>query len=125
MRNHFEFQEIDSRNREASKESPSVFGVQGQRDRNVDLSQESLTEPEKEDFNNAPRRSNITSFTFSEPLSIKTHIVTQGWSSNASVCNEESVDFLTVEGCSSNANVCNEECADLPISAHSEVIPTE
>ena len=35
------------------------------------------------------------------------------------------MDFLTVEGCSSNANVCNEECSDFPISAHSEVLPTE
>ena len=63
--NHFEFQEIDSRNRGASKESPSVFGVQGHRDCNDVLSHESLPELEKEDFNNAPRRSNVTPFPFS------------------------------------------------------------
>eukprot|EP00794_Sanderia_malayensis_P011513 gene11513-12705_t len=103
--NHFELQEIDSRNRGPSKESSSVFGVKGHRDCNEDLSHES-GELGKGDFNNTPRRSNITPFTFAEPLSIKTNIVTdEGWSSNASVCNEESADFL--------------------ISAHSEVTPTE
>ena len=103
-----EFQGKDSRNIGASKESPSVFEIQatGYRDCNEDLNRESLLEPDKEDFDNVSRTSNITPFKFSEPLPIEANIV-------------------TVEACSSNARVYNEESADFPISFHSEVTAAE
>eukprot|EP00112_Aurelia_sp_Birch-Aquarium-sp1_P007695 Seg1840.3 transcript_id=Seg1840.3/GoldUCD/mRNA.D3Y31 product="Zinc finger MYM-type protein 1" protein_id=Seg1840.3/GoldUCD/D3Y31 len=114
--------------RKAASKQPlaSVAEIQRteHRDCNENLSDESLTELEKEDFNNAPLASNITSFKFSEPLRIGTHIVTvEACSSNASVCNKEYAHSLTVEDCSSNASA--EDCADLPISFHSEETPTE
>ncbi len=90
------------------------------------MSHESLIQQERQDFSNAPRRSNITPFTFSEPVSIETPVVAvDGWSSYASLCNEESAEFQAVEGCSSDANVSNEEFADFPISDHLEVAPNE